>query len=178
MQRKILVSCVLARWTYAWNVRRKRSASSWVWQLAAPAATTRRYTRVGDRRTMCSWTKKWCRRQSTRLSRKEEAAVLRISARCGNTRPPVNRPPRFFKGKFLDRVINRCTVGQRPRRPSALQPRERSRATTRIQIPRAGSIPRGGDPRNCRHNSDATSVAKTRGSNAAFLDLSADVKFF
>lgn len=143
-----------------------------------PRVTKKRNIEKRNFSNFVSWTKKWCRRQSTRLSRKEEAAVLRISARCGNTRPPVNRPPRFFKGKFLDRVINRCIVGQRPRRPSALQPRERSRATTRIQIPRAGSIPRGGDPRNCRHNSDATSVAKTRGSNAAFLDLSADVKFF
>lgn len=98
---------------------------------------------------VASWIKKWCRHQSTRLSRKEEVAVLRISARRGNTKLPVNRPLRFFKGKFLDRV-NRCIADQPPRQRSVLPLRKRNRTTTRIRIPHADSIPRGEDLRNCR----------------------------
>lgn len=98
---------------------------------------------------VASWIKKWCRHQNTRLSRKEEVAVLRISARRGNTKLPVNRPLRFFKGKFLDRV-NRCIADQPPRQRSVLPLRKRNRTTTRIRIPHADSIPRGEDLRNCR----------------------------
>lgn len=151
MQRKILVSCVLARWTYAWNVRRKRSASSWVWQLAAApaaAATTRRYTRAGDRRIMCSWTRRWCHRQSTHRSRREGAGERRTLDRRGITRLPVSRPLRSFRARFLGRV-SRCIVGQLPQQ-SSVPPRPSRSRTTRTRIPRVASIPPGEDPLSSR----------------------------
>lgn len=151
MQRKILVSYELARWTFAWNVLRKPSVSSWVWQPAVRlAATTRRFTSHGDPRITFSWTTNWCHRRSTHLSKNERADGRKTSAHHkSNSRPSVSRLPRYYRAKSVDRV-GLSIVDRRPRRPSipSTRPTMSSR-TTPIRIRLAASILPGEDPRNC-----------------------------
>lgn len=151
MQRKILVSYELARWTFAWNVRRKPSVSSWVWQPAVRlAATTRRFTNRGDPRITFSWTISWCRRRSTGPSRNARAGGRKtLVRRRSSNRPPVSRPPHYCRARSADQT-GLSSVDQRRRRPLALSAHPAtSSKTIRIQIRRAVSTLPGEDPRSC-----------------------------
>lgn len=153
MQRKILVSYELARWTFAWNVLRKPSANSWVWQPAVRlTTTTRRFINRGDPQITFSWSRSWCHRRSTRPSRSAGADGRRISVhRRSGSRSPVNQPLRCCKVRWADR-IGLFSVDQRLRHRSTPTP-SRLVASSKTAIPtptrRAVSIPRGEGRPNC-----------------------------